>query len=64
MSFVNKPIGLTGTPPKSAGPLRVCSKCERERVPEGGIEIGPAKWICASCWSRRASTNHMRRLTT
>lgn len=32
-------------------PLRLCAKCARQRVPEGGVETRPGRWICAACWA-------------
>jgi hypothetical protein len=31
-------------------PIRVCVKCNRERLPEGGVEIKPGRWYCHACW--------------
>jgi hypothetical protein len=33
--------------------LRHCDKCETKKPPEGGIEMRPGRWLCASCWLRR-----------
>lgn len=42
---------------KTAQPLRLCQgRCGRERVPEGGAQVSPKKWVCAGCWR-----NYMRR---
>ena len=30
--------------------MRLCFKCNRERVPEGGVDVGPGKWKCVDCW--------------
>lgn len=27
-----------------------CACCDRTRVPEGGVQLGPRRWYCASCW--------------
>ncbi len=55
MSFTTKPLGLPGSLAQGAMPLRTCSKCDRERVPEGGIQMNAHRWICAQCWNRRTS---------
>lgn len=35
---------------KGNRPLRLCFKCKQEKVPEGGVDVGPGKWKCAECW--------------
>jgi hypothetical protein len=36
---------------------RLCNKCDVEKPPEGGIDMGH-KWICAYCWvARKTSAN-------
>lgn len=52
MSFVNNSLHLTERVP-GQGKLIRCSKCERERVPEGGVQLNQTKWLCASCWTLR-----------
>jgi len=27
-----------------------CTNCERTRIPEGGVQVGPQRWFCAACW--------------
>jgi|DEB0MinimDraft_3_1074331.scaffolds.fasta_scaffold55565_4 hypothetical protein len=39
-----------GKQPKSSSAMRLCFKCNRERVPEGGVDVGPGKWKCVDCW--------------
>ena len=53
MSFVKKNINLPGGNMQGAHPLKTSSKCQQERVPEGGIEMGPGRWMCAICWTLR-----------
>lgn len=53
MSFVEKQLNLRERMPGQAK-LLMCAKCEREKVPEGGVQMNPNKWVCASCWTRRA----------
>ena len=55
MSFVKQSLRLNGTANRPVHQLKTCSKCEQERVPEGGIETGPGRWVCAICWTRKAS---------
>jgi len=35
---------------KNEGAERERSKCLQLRLPEGGIQMSPAKWYCAKCW--------------
>jgi hypothetical protein len=30
--------------------MKLCSRCQRDRFPEGGVQMTPIKWICQSCW--------------
>lgn len=35
-------------------PLRACQgkKCAgAERIPEGGVDLSPTKWVCGACWN-------------
>jgi hypothetical protein len=32
-----------------------CYKCGRERLNGGGVDLGPAKFICGECWRLRAT---------
>lgn len=34
-------------------PLRQCAKCEADASQGGGVELGPARWICSACWKAR-----------
>lgn len=54
MSFVKHQIEM----PKSSRNMhrfKVCSKCSQEKPPEGGIEMSATRWICAACWTHRAT---------
>jgi formylmethanofuran dehydrogenase subunit E len=51
MSFAKHGLSLPNST-KNNGLKKVCSKCEQERIPEGGIEMA-GKWICAACWIKR-----------
>lgn len=35
--------------------FRDCTKCQKSRPPEGGIQLNAAKWLCAQCWAARAA---------
>lgn len=52
MSFVKQQVVLAKSGLTSGHSKRVCSVCEKTRVPEGGIEMG-GKWVCAVCWVNR-----------
>jgi hypothetical protein len=46
-------IYLPGTP-RNASPLKQCNgPCQSPKPPEGGVQMKPQKWICASCWQQR-----------
>jgi len=30
--------------------MKPCTMCHRDRLPEGGVQMTPAKWVCQSCW--------------
>jgi len=34
--------------------FKLCSKCNQEKPPEGGIEMSATRWICAACWTHKA----------
>lgn len=54
MSFVKQQIHLPGGIKQPVHQPKVCTKCSELRIPEGGIEMGPGRWICAACWAKRA----------
>lgn len=56
MSFVENQVVLPKSNPTSSNAMRVCGKCDKERVPEGGITMG-GKWVCAVCWVQRTRKN-------
>lgn len=39
--------------------FKLCNKCEKERAPEGGVEMG-SKWMCATCWIRRSTVSSLK----
>lgn len=56
MSFVTKQLLLnTGTPPQPAHRFKLCVKCNKDKPPEGGINMSPTRWICAACWVAKAT---------
>ena len=54
MSFVTKQINLKGNVTQPAHRFKRCDKCETEKPPEGGMDMGRGRWICAVCWTRKA----------
>lgn len=38
------------------GLFKFCVRCQRDLPPEGGVDIGPSRWICAKCWQRKLSS--------
>jgi hypothetical protein len=38
---------------------KLCNKCDVEKPPEGGIDMGH-KWICAHCWVARKTSSNLR----
>lgn len=28
-----------------------CYRCNKDKPPEGGVEMRPGKWVCAKCWT-------------
>lgn len=55
MSFVRKQLTLNSAlPPRPAHQFKLCGRCSQSKPPEGGIDMSPAKWICAACWTRKA----------
>jgi hypothetical protein len=45
-------IYLPGTP-RNANPFKLCDgQCQSAKPPEGGVQISPTKWVCASCWPK------------
>jgi len=53
MSFVKKQLDLRKSPP-NAHPFKLCAKCEERKPPEGGMDMGRGRWMCAECWNKRA----------
>jgi hypothetical protein len=43
--------------------LKLCTKCQESKPPEGGVEMG-AKWHCQLCWVRRTTGKHLRQNAT
>lgn len=56
MSFVRSQLSLPrNTPKQPVHQFKYCTKCYSNRPPEGGVEMGPGKWLCANCWTIRAT---------
>jgi len=39
--------------------FKLCSKCDTDKPPEGGIENGK-KWMCQSCWLKKITGVHLK----
>lgn len=61
MSFVKHGANLPGSPLSHKYPLKRCSRCDEDRVPEGGIDMSPTKWVCAACWVRRSASSQQKK---
>lgn len=56
MSFVRTPIDLQNSMTRNpVHKFKHCQKCDKPRPPEGGIEMSTTRWICAACWTVRAT---------
>lgn len=53
MSFTRKTLTLPKSSPH-LHPKRPCDKCGELKPPEGGVQMSPQKWHCATCWTQRA----------
>ena len=40
--------------------LKLCNKCEEKRPPEGGVQMTPAKWYCAACWTKKVTVRNLK----
>jgi len=57
VSFVRNPVELNGN--RHNHQFKFCGKCESEKPPEGGIDMGQ-KWICGPCWTRRVTRTALK----
>ncbi len=57
MSFVKQQLHMPKSTDnmRNAQRLKLCAQCEEKKPPEGGIDIKPTRWICAACWTRKAT---------
>lgn len=35
--------------------FRYCNHCDRDRLVDGGVQLNPGRWLCASCWMKYLS---------
>ncbi len=35
--------------------MKHCDECKRDRFPEGGIFLKATRWMCAACWTVKAT---------
>jgi hypothetical protein len=59
-NFVNNHIRLNGN--VHGHKLRLCNKCEEKKPPEGGVQMSAARWMCASCWTNRVTSQNLREM--
>ena len=59
-NFVNNHIRLNGN--VHGHKLRLCNKCEEMRLPEGGVQMSASRWICASCWTNRVTSQNLKEM--
>jgi len=59
-NFVNNHVRLNGN--MHGHKLRLCNKCEEMRLPEGGVQMSASRWICASCWTNRVTSQNLKEM--
>lgn len=57
MSFVKTHLLLSNksVAARNGHRFKLCGKCSQSKPPEGGIDMSPTRWICASCWTIRVT---------
>lgn len=40
------------TEPQPVHRFRDCIRCNQQRPPEGGVEVGQSRWVCHKCWGK------------
>jgi hypothetical protein len=56
MSFAEQQLQIGAKQP--CHQFKLCGKCQQDKPPEGGIEMG-GKWMCAGCWTRRSAKKNL-----
>ncbi len=59
-NFVNNHLRLNGN--VNGHKLQLCNKCLRQKPPEGGVEMSATRWICASCWTNRVTSQNLKEM--
>ena len=59
-NFVNNPVRLNVN--VHGHKLQICNKCGLKKPPEGGVEMSATKWICASCWTNRVTSQNLKEM--
>jgi formylmethanofuran dehydrogenase subunit E len=59
-NFVNNHLSIGSEQPVHKS--RLCNKCEEMRLPEGGVQMNPSRWICASCWTNRVTGRNLKQV--
>jgi formylmethanofuran dehydrogenase subunit E len=57
-NFVNNHVRLNGN--VHGHKLRLCNKCEEMKPPEGGVQMSRSRWICASCWTNKVTSQNLK----
>jgi formylmethanofuran dehydrogenase subunit E len=60
-NFVSNHIRLNGN--VHGHKLQLCNKCEEMRLPEGGVQMSASRWICASCWTNRVTSQNFKEMS-
>ena len=59
-NFVNNPVRLNGN--VHGHKLQKCNVCLVEKPPEGGVEMSATRWLCASCWTNRVTSQNLKEM--
>lgn len=38
----------------------LCSRCEKTKPIAGGVQLNATRWLCQSCWTRRATVGNLK----
>jgi hypothetical protein len=59
--FVNRQLEIGSKQPVHK--YRLCTKCEEQRPPEGGVDMSPTRWHCSVCWAHRVTSRNLNAKT-
>lgn len=43
----------------STNKFKFCDKCDTNKPPEGGIDMG-SRWYCQSCWNKKITGKNLK----